>query len=117
MLGLKIQNRTRQSEKESKQVQRPCRRGASSRAAQGSPAPEQIAGVEQSREAEVREIRLFQGPTIRPCLRDRKSTRLNSSHQINSYAVFCLKKKKKQCALQSLPVCLGHYGYGERRRI
>src|SRR5438552_16374495 len=26
--------------------------------------------------------------------RDRKSTRLNSSHQINSYAVFCLKKKK-----------------------
>src|SRR5258708_29360726 len=29
-------------------------------------------------------------------LRDRKSTRLNSSHQIISYAVFCLKKKKKQ---------------------
>src|SRR5207244_5854679 len=30
--------------------------------------------------------------------RDRKSTRLNSSHQIISYAVFCLKKKKKrQC--------------------
>src|SRR5258708_26625083 len=27
--------------------------------------------------------------------RDRKSTRLNSSHQIISYAVFCLKKKKK----------------------
>src|SRR5258708_36173032 len=27
---------------------------------------------------------------------DRKSTRLNSSHQIISYAVFCLKKKKKQ---------------------
>src|SRR5258708_29370025 len=26
---------------------------------------------------------------------DRKSTRLNSSHQIISYAVFCLKKKKK----------------------
>src|SRR5258708_9620490 len=30
---------------------------------------------------------------------DRKSTRLNSSHQIISYAVFCLKKKNKdQCA-------------------
>src|SRR5258708_17727069 len=28
---------------------------------------------------------------------DRKSTRLNSSHQIISYAVFCLKKKKKLC--------------------
>src|SRR5947207_9925325 len=26
--------------------------------------------------------------------RDRKSTRLNSSHTVNSYAVFCLKKKK-----------------------
>src|SRR5258708_24561784 len=28
-------------------------------------------------------------------LLDRKSTRLNSSHQIISYAVFCLKKKKR----------------------
>src|SRR5437762_7731530 len=28
-------------------------------------------------------------------LRDRKSTRLNSSHRCISYAVFCLKKKKK----------------------
>src|SRR2546429_3208566 len=35
---------------------------------------------------------------MRPCLRlDRKSTRLNSSHGYISYAVFCLKKKKKQC--------------------
>src|SRR5258708_24204536 len=31
---------------------------------------------------------------------DRKSTRLNSSHQIISYAVFCLKKKKKGCFVQ-----------------
>src|SRR5256885_2613745 len=30
----------------------------------------------------------------RPC-KDRKSTRLNSSHLVISYAVFCLKKKKK----------------------
>src|SRR2546428_8227804 len=28
---------------------------------------------------------------------DRKSTRLNSSHDQISYAVFCLKKKKKTC--------------------
>src|SRR5256885_12304144 len=28
---------------------------------------------------------------------DRKSTRLNSSHLVISYAVFCLKKKKRQC--------------------
>src|SRR2546427_7659589 len=30
------------------------------------------------------------------CPRDRKSTRLNSSHSQISYAVFCLKKKKKK---------------------
>src|SRR3712207_8333021 len=29
--------------------------------------------------------------------RDRKSTRLNSSHANISYAVFCLKKKKRTC--------------------
>src|SRR5438552_11656941 len=38
-------------------------------------------------------------PEFRSCkttsiTQDRKSTRLNSSHQIISYAVFCLKKKK-----------------------
>src|SRR2546422_7985492 len=31
-----------------------------------------------------------------PCGRDRKSTRLNSSHGYISYAVFCLKKKKQK---------------------
>src|SRR5256885_5774102 len=31
-----------------------------------------------------------------PFPRDRKSTRLNSSHLVISYAVFCLKKKKKR---------------------
>src|SRR2546430_3332476 len=30
--------------------------------------------------------------------RDRKSTRLNSSHSQISYAVFCLKKKKQLCS-------------------
>src|SRR5258708_29165221 len=34
--------------------------------------------------------------------RDRKSTRLNSSHQIISYAVFCLKKKKYESDLRKL---------------
>src|SRR5256885_7056106 len=33
--------------------------------------------------------------------RDRKSTRLNSSHLVISYAVFCLKKKKKRMPLHS----------------
>src|SRR3712207_7049658 len=32
----------------------------------------------------------------RMCSKDRKSTRLNSSHANISYAVFCLKKKKKK---------------------
>src|SRR5256885_4336531 len=32
-----------------------------------------------------------------PVLADRKSTRLNSSHLVISYAVFCLKKKKVYC--------------------
>src|SRR5258708_10931802 len=43
--------------------------------------------VAGSRNARRRIRRAFQ--------EDRKSTRLNSSHQIISYAVFCLKKKKK----------------------
>src|SRR5438876_8554518 len=34
-------------------------------------------------------------PNSRASVRDRKSTRLNSSHPSISYAVFCLKKKKK----------------------
>src|SRR5688572_32746396 len=34
----------------------------------------------------------------RSCRRDRKSTRLNSSHSQISYAVFCLKKKTKKPA-------------------
>src|SRR5258708_21859030 len=36
------------------------------------------------------------GPPGASHSRDRKSTRLNSSHQIISYAVFCLKKKKPE---------------------
>ena len=36
------------------------------------------------------------GQSHEECEIDRKSTRLNSSHQIISYAVFCLKKKKKE---------------------
>src|SRR2546422_5884194 len=38
----------------------------------------------------------WMGKTTRVSSRDRKSTRLNSSHGYISYAVFCLKKKKKK---------------------
>src|SRR2546430_8039350 len=39
---------------------------------------------------------------------DRKSTRLNSSHSQISYAVFCLKKKKKNNTLTSSLTALIH---------
>src|SRR5256885_7447705 len=39
-----------------------------------------------------------------PALQDRKSTRLNSSHLVISYAVFCLKKKTLS-ALSSCASC------------
>src|SRR5690348_17723768 len=38
----------------------------------------------------------FTPSAVMPGIRDRKSTRLNSSHPSISYAVFCLKKKKKK---------------------
>src|SRR5947209_16896546 len=43
-------------------------------------------------EAKAERVAIFLGGKKR----DRKSTRLNSSHANISYAVFCLKKKKKQ---------------------
>src|SRR2546426_8798832 len=39
--------------------------------------------------------KIRKGPKAPVTRRDRKSTRLNSSHLVISYAVFCLKKKKK----------------------
>src|SRR3712207_7819857 len=41
------------------------------------------------------------GKTVVMLIKDRKSTRLNSSHANISYAVFCLKKKKIQLSLQT----------------
>src|SRR5688572_31718662 len=43
-----------------------------------------------------RDVRIEQIPIPRVSAGDRKSTRLNSSHSQISYAVFCLKKKKKK---------------------
>src|SRR2546427_1515328 len=40
--------------------------------------------------------------------RDRKSTRLNSSHSQISYAVFCLKKKKKNNELPEVVYSASH---------
>src|SRR2546430_4874173 len=41
----------------------------------------------------------FMGGSMGSVVGDRKSTRLNSSHSQISYAVFCLKKKKKTAIL------------------
>src|SRR2546430_6359158 len=56
---------------------------------------------EQAREMDSNGIEIGSHTVTHPILtqtsrqRDRKSTRLNSSHSQISYAVFCLKKKKK----------------------
>src|SRR5258708_17855641 len=47
---------------------------------------------------------------------DRKSTRLNSSHQIISYAVFCLKKKRRGLDRRDCSQRRGHYAAGEDSR-
>src|ERR1022692_4003310 len=54
---------------------------------------------------------------------DRKSTRLNSSHLVISYAVFCLKKKKRTLArhavvphLSAWPLVLRVASMGEMRK-
>src|SRR3989440_1219916 len=49
------------------------------------------AGAEDMRRARRERLAIGEGVVL---LGDRKSTRLNSSHDQNSYAVFCLKKKK-----------------------
>src|SRR5690348_18090159 len=48
-----------------------------------------------TREAHVEVTELRYRFDVNTLHRDRKSTRLNSSHPSISYAVFCLKKKKK----------------------
>src|SRR5258708_21807285 len=47
---------------------------------------------------------------------DRKSTRLNSSHQIISYAVFCLKKKKNLQQVEPKRRLAFRYGMPEQNR-
>src|SRR2546421_3986809 len=62
-----------------------------------SPTNVASAGPSPSASSAWRKIRGsgFAQPTCAESTRDRKSTRLNSSHDQISYAVFCLKKKKK----------------------
>src|SRR5258707_10659719 len=48
------------------------------------------------------EARFPDDERLGPIARDRKSTRLNSSHANISYAVFCLKKKKTNISTQTI---------------
>src|SRR2546422_10067592 len=52
-----------------------------------------VRGAASRRDALVAARSVANSPLVKT---DRKSTRLNSSHGYISYAVFCLKKKKKQ---------------------
>src|SRR5438034_1602531 len=64
-----------------------------------------LGGHEHSKDrfSRTRPLRLLYG--------DRKSTRLNSSHTVISYAVFCLKKKKKKNRKsRKLPTVTGNRG-------
>src|SRR5205807_9483048 len=56
-------------------------------------APGDLQGPFQQGRDALRPRGLRRGAAVRS-YRDRKSTRLNSSHLVISYAVFCLKKKK-----------------------
>src|SRR5258708_24689327 len=78
-------------------VAAPCDAGVHGRRRSGRGQPRQDHDLQPAVRGDVAH------PAASPCLqerrgrahfRDRKSTRLNSSHQIISYAVFCLKKKK-----------------------
>src|SRR5437762_5629438 len=51
--------------------------------------------ISRSRLLRTSPMSRFDPPQMLRRKRDRKSTRLNSSHRCISYAVFCLKKKKK----------------------
>src|SRR5256885_5920141 len=59
---------------------------------------------EERRDVEVRRaLGVEPVPKAAPAPQDRKSTRLNSSHLVISYAVFCLKKKKIDITLALQP--------------
>src|SRR2546426_7500372 len=53
-------------------------------------------GNESAEDRQANDRALVEGTRIFSAYRDRKSTRLNSSHLVISYAVFCLKKKTKE---------------------
>src|SRR5947207_8623648 len=76
-------------------VLRPGARAQGRRAGGGDPRGGRPGLGQEHRAREPRRLERLPHP-----VGDRKSTRLNSSHTVISYAVFCLKKKKKKKQLQ-----------------
>src|SRR5258708_11234793 len=70
----------------------PLHRGRAPDQAPEAPQPAQLVAQRADLGAQLSALR-----------KDRKSTRLNSSHQIISYAVFCLKKKKSSKRISRHP--------------
>src|SRR5437588_8104576 len=56
------------------------------------------------RHPDARAVRHSGDRAVRRARGDRKSTRLNSSHTVISYAVFCLKKKKQRDNLSYIDI-------------
>src|SRR5258707_9828363 len=71
---------------------------------------EQTGRAKREPRRRVRAATARAGRTVAARTRDRKSTRLNSSHANISYAVFCLKKKKKKKEFFDQPM-RGIYDY------
>src|SRR5256885_11950647 len=71
----------------------------SGRGREAAPACDEPAHGEADEQQRVRRVRSSEVESMHGSVgeegQDRKSTRLNSSHLVISYAVFCLKKKKK----------------------
>src|SRR5256885_12496689 len=67
----------------------------------------------------ARRSRCHQGADLLSAGIDRKSTRLNSSHLVISYAVFCLKKKNPKTGTHDwllIVLCCSHDGAAHDRR-
>src|SRR5256885_4008268 len=78
-------------------------RAGQSLAARGRPRPQVAAAQARDRQAGRQDAG-----------QDRKSTRLNSSHLVISYAVFCLKKKKNLNNLATIAIiCARSYRTGQ----
>src|SRR3712207_8503578 len=71
--------------------------------------PGAAGGADRDHGPARRRRRLGLAAPLRDRRRDRKSTRLNSSHANISYAVFCLKKKNKQSLRHIIAISLYHF--------